>query len=296
MAMRKMVKIDEEKCNGCGLCIPNCVEGALQIVDGKAKLMSDKFCDGLGACLGHCPQDAITIAEREAEEFDEKAVGLRLHKKNKASPKPQPKPEPAALFTPHPVHRAGLFGEKEFLHPSLPSTGRGFLSAGFTGCPSSRMMYFKVAERGIEASSAIPLVSMLSQWPVQLKLVPINAPYFRDADLLVVADCVPFAYANFHQDFLKGKAVVVGCPKLDDIQYYREKLTEIFKANPIKSVTVLYMEVPCCFGLVKATEEAIKASGKSIPLKKVKIGIHGEIQPERGAETTQRPRTALHLH
>ena len=240
MATRKIVKIDEAKCNGCGLCIPNCAEGALQIVDGKAKLMSDKFCDGLGACLGHCPEDAITVIDREAVEFDEKAVEVHLHKQKEAQPKPEPKPQPV-----------------------------------FTGCPSSRAMHFKIPETQTEAVSNTPSVSMLSQWPVQLKLVPVNAPYFQDADLLIAADCVPFAYPNFHQDFLKGKAVVVGCPKLDDVQYYKEKLTEIFKTNSIKSITVPYMEVPCCFGLVKVTEDAIAASGKNIPLKKVKIGIRG---------------------
>ncbi len=251
MATRKIVTIDEEKCNGCGLCIPNCAEGALQIVDGKAKLISDKFCDGLGACLGHCPQDAITIIERNTEDFDEKAVEVHLHKKKEVIPEPQPKPEPVP----------------------------------FMGCPSSMAMHFNVPESKREGSFTIPSVSMLSQWPVQLKLVPINAPYFQNADFLVVADCVPFAYSNFHQDFLKGKVVVVGCPKLDDIQYYKEKLTEIFKTNSIKSITVPYMEVPCCFGLVKATEDAIVASGKKIPFKKVKIGIRGEIKPEEPAET-----------
>ncbi len=237
MATRKIVRIDEEKCNGCGLCIPNCAEGALQIIDGKAKLLNEKFCDGLGACLGHCPQDAIIIIEREAEDFDEKAVEVHLHKKHETQPL-------------------------------------------FTGCPSSRAMHFDVPESKREEISATPSISMLSQWPVQLKLVPVNAPYYQNADFLVVADCVPFAYPNFHQDFLKGKILVVGCPKLDDIQYYKEKLAEIFKTNPIKSVTVPYMEVPCCFGLVKATEDAITASGKKIPFKKVKIGIRGEIKPE----------------
>ena len=239
MAARKIVRIDEEKCNGCGLCIPNCAEGALQIIDGKAKLLNEKFCDGLGACLGHCPQDAIIIIEREAEDFDEKAVEVHLHKKHETQPQPV-----------------------------------------FTGCPSARTMHFKIPESKIETDPVSPQVSMLSQWPVQLKLVPINAPYFQNADFLIVADCVPFAYPNFHQDFLKGKILVVGCPKLDDIQYYKEKLTEIFKTNSIKSITVPYMEVPCCFGLVKATEDAIAASGKKIPFKKVKIGIRGEIKPE----------------
>jgi Pyruvate/2-oxoacid:ferredoxin oxidoreductase delta subunit len=258
MTKRKIVKIDEEKCNGCGLCIPNCAEGALQIVDGKAKLMSEKFCDGLGACLGHCPQDAITVIEREAEDFDEKAVELHLHKQKQARPKPQPAP---------------VFG----------------------GCPSSRAMHFKAPETRTETGSTTRSVSQLTQWPVQLKLVPVNAPYFEDADLLVAADCVPFAYPDFHRDFIKGKIVVVGCPKLDDIEYYREKLTEIFKANSVKAVTVPYMEVPCCFGLVKATEDAIAASGKDIPLKKVKIGIRGDMKPETEERVFAHSRTFAHM-
>jgi ferredoxin len=220
-------------------------------------LVSDKFCDGLGACLGHCPEEAITIVEREAEEFDEKAVQAFLQE---AKPEPQPKPQPV-----------------------------------FAGCPSSRPIHLKAQEPGTATGPLRPSASMLSHWPVQLKLVPVDAPYFEDADLLVAADCVPLAYANFHQDFLKGKAVVVGCPKLDDVQYYKEKLTEIFKTNSIQSVTVPYMEVPCCFGLVKATEEALAASGKDIPLKKVKIGIRGEIKPDE-ARTFAHPRSHAHPH
>ena len=250
MAKRKIVRIDEEKCNGCGFCIPNCAEGALQVVEGKAKLITDKFCDGLGACLGHCPEDAITIMEREAEQFDEKAVELHLHNEKDVQSKTRlyPKAEP------------------------VPS---------FSGCPSSRAMHFKPSQSPVATEPSTRAVSELSHFPVQLKLVPVNAPFFQGADLLVVADCVPLAYANFHQDFLKGKAVVVGCPKLDDVQWYRNKLTEIFRTNPIKSITLPFMEVPCCFGLVKATEDALMASGKKIPLKKVKIGIRGEIQPEQ---------------
>ena len=258
MAKRKIVKIDEERCTGCGLCIPNCAEGALQIVDGKARLTSEKFCDGLGACLGHCPEDAITVIEREAEEFDEKAVEAFLHKKQDVQPEPEPRP------------------------------------ASSTGCPSSRAMHFKAPPTEGVAGSAAPSVSQLTQWPVQLKLVPVNASYFQDADLLIVADCVPFAYGDFHQDFMKGKAVVVGCPKLDDIQYYREKLGEIFKTNRIKSVTLPYMEVPCCFGLVVAVEEAMKTSGKTIPVKKVKIGIRGEIQSGEASGTLLRPLSPAH--
>jgi len=261
MATRKIVKIDEEKCTGCGLCIPNCAEGAIQIIDGKARLISDKFCDGLGACLGHCPEDAILVIEREAEEFDEKAVETHLHKKDAPAPETKPQPQPV-----------------------------------FAGCPSSRPIQFKAPEARSLSTSPAPSVSMLTQWPVQLKLVPVNAPYFENADLLVAADCVPFAYCNFHQDFMKGKAVVVGCPKLDDIQYYLEKLTEIFKNNSIKSVTLPYMEVPCCFGLVRATEEAIAASGKKIPLKKVKIGIQGDVKPEGEARSLPAHRPAAHAH
>jgi Pyruvate/2-oxoacid:ferredoxin oxidoreductase delta subunit len=259
MATRKIVKIDEEKCTGCGLCIPNCAEGALQIIDGKAKLITEKFCDGLGACLGHCPEDAITIIEREAEEFDEKAVEVHLHKQKQAQPKLEPQPAPV-----------------------------------FGGCPSSRAMQFKVPKVEGSASSTTSSTSQLTQWPVQLKLVPVNAPYFQDADLLIAADCVPFAYPDFHRDFLKGKAVVVGCPKLDDIQFYKEKLTEIFKTNAIKSITVPYMEVPCCFGLVKVTEDALAASGKNIPFKKVKIGIRGDIKPEEEVRTFEHLRTFAH--
>jgi hypothetical protein len=157
-------------------------------------------------------------------------------------------------------------------------------------------MHFKIPESQSGNEVTGSSVSMLSHWPVQLKLVPINAPYFQEADLLITADCVPFAYPDFHRDFLKGKAVVVGCPKLDDIQLYKEKLTEIFKTNSIKSITVPYMEVPCCSGLVKATEDAITESGKNIPLKKVKIGIRGDIKPEEESRAFDHPRTFAHPH
>jgi Pyruvate/2-oxoacid:ferredoxin oxidoreductase delta subunit len=267
MATRKIVRIDEERCNGCGLCIPNCAEGALQIVDGKAKLISDKFCDGLGACLGHCPQDAIIISEREAEEFDERAVELHLHEEKG----PERKAKVEARTVTHP----------SMLHG---------------GCPSSRPMQFKTADPGKEEDTVRPSVSMLTHWPVQLKLVPVDAPYFKDADLLVAADCVPVACPDFHRRFLKGRTVVVGCPKLDDLRYYREKLAEIFKNNSIKTVTVLYMEVPCCLGLVKATEEAMKASGKNIPISRVRIGTQGEIQPEGQSSLFQQPHTFAHPH
>ena len=243
MVLRSIVRIDEEKCTGCGLCLPACAEGALKIVDGKAKLIRDKYCDGLGACLGECPQGAIIIEKREAEEFDEEAV--EEHLKGKQS-------VPAV----HPVH------------PIRQS------------CPSVQVMRFErnMAEKGT-VNVPEKRESMLSQWPVQLALLPTNAPFLENADLLVAADCVPFAYANFHNDFLRGKILVVGCPKLDDAEFYKEKLTEIFKRSNIRSVTVVNMEVPCCFGLNRLVKEALDSSGKVIPLKQEIISIKGDTIP-----------------
>jgi len=246
MVLRSIIRIDEEKCTGCGLCIPACAEGALKIVDGKARLVSDKYCDGLGACLGECPQGAITIEKREAEEFDEEAVEEHLNPKQSV-----------------PVVR--------HVHP-IPQS-----------CPSAKVMHF---ERNLKEKETVNIPekreSMLSQWPVQLTLLPPNAPFFEDADLLIAADCVPFAYANFHNDFLKGRTLVVGCPKLDDAEFYKEKLTAIFKRSNIRSVTVVNMEVPCCFGLYRLVKEALDSSGKVIPLKQEIVGIEGgKITPHK---------------
>lgn len=236
--IRKIVQIDESKCNGCGLCVPNCAEGAIKIIDGKAKLLSDNLCDGLGACLGHCPLDAIKIIERNADEFDEDAVHNHIHKS-------------AAKMSPAIAH-----------HP-------------VGGCPGSRMRVFNETPDDHDDTTPSNQKSQLRQWPVQLHLVPVNAPYFNNADLLITADCVPFAYANYHTDLLKGKKVVVGCPKLDDVAYYTEKLTQIITNNDLKSITVAFMEVPCCSGIVMAVERALKASGKDTVLHKVKISIDG---------------------
>ena len=240
--IRKIVYIDENKCDGCGLCIPNCAEGAIKIVDGKAKLISDNLCDGLGACLGHCPQDAITIIEREADAFDEEAVKAHVEKtSNKATDS-------------EPVR-------------------------GFGGCPGSRIQIFDQEEDSSsndKHSQNANIKSQLRQWPVQLMLVPVNAPYLKDADLLITADCVPFAYANYHNELLKGKKVVIGCPKLDNLNIYIEKLSQMIKNNSISSITVAYMEVPCCFGIVHAVEKAAQASGKNIPVTKVQISIDGK--------------------
>lgn len=256
MSIRKIVNINEEKCNGCGLCIPNCAEGALKIVDGKAKLVKDLYCDGLGACLGHCPQDAITIIEREAEEFDEKAVEEKM-KEESISVQGDDCPSSAV---------------KQFNNHSAQSA---HVHAG-GGCPGSRMRQINRRENN-EADASAKITSKLTQWPVQLNLVPVSAPYFKQADLLITADCVPFAYANYHNDFLKDRSVVVGCPKLDNVQKYIEKLEDIIRINDLESITVLRMEVPCCGGMAAAAKTARDNSGINIPVKVVTIGIEGEI-------------------
>ncbi|MFA5147454.1 MAG: 4Fe-4S binding protein [Candidatus Omnitrophota bacterium] len=215
MAKRKIVKIDEEKCNGCGLCIPNCHEGALRIIDGKARLISG-LCDGLGACIGHCPKGAITIIEE------------------------------------------GEAGHAEH------------------ACPGSKAMDLKSGkkdhgEKGVKGKTA----SRLSNWPVQIMLVPENAPYLKGADLLIAADCVPFAYPDFHDGLLRGKVLLVGCPKLDDAGFYKEKIASIIKNNGVRSVTCAHMEVPCCFGLVSLAREAIASSGRDVKFEEITIGIRG---------------------
>lgn len=248
--IRKIIKIDEEKCNGCGLCVNACHEGALQLVDGKARLISESYCDGLGDCLPECPTGAIIIEEREAEEYDEAAVNERMGKK-------VPMPQNA---------------------PAMPSQ----LDCG---CPGSRARVINRGESEKPLSSnvqpqtgiaAAPAQSHLGQWPCQIKLAPVNAPYFDNAHLLVAADCTAFAYANIHNDFMKGKITLIGCPKLDDVDY-SQKLAQIIASHNIKSVTVLRMEVPCCGGIVNAVKNALIASQKMIPWNIVTISTDGKI-------------------
>lgn len=255
--IRKIIQIDEEKCNGCGLCVPNCAEGAIQIIDGKAKLVKDQYCDGLGACLGHCPQDALHIIEREAEEFDmEAAMDFVKGLKEEVSMNEQPEEQEQMKQSETPVH-----------------TG---------GCPGSRMRMLNQEKSVSEPEAAgegdisFSLKPQLQQWPVQLTLAPVKAPYFQDADLLITADCVPFAYPDYHPKLLKGKKVVIGCPKLDDLNAYVEKLTAIVQSNNIKSITVAFMEVPCCNGIVYAAEQAAQASGKNLKVNKIRITIDGK--------------------
>jgi len=253
---RDIVKIDEDKCNGCGLCVPACAEGAIRIIDGKARLLADNLCDGLGACLGHCPQDAILIEKRPAAEFDEEAVEKHLESSGA---------KPAGHGHAHGGGHGGGHGQ---------GYGGGHGHGG--GCPSARLMSFAEPKKdgGEEGGTR---ASQLRQWPVQMHLVPPSAPFLKDADLLLAADCVPFAYADFHKDYLKDRALLIGCPKLDDGQAYLQKLTAILTQNDIRSLTVAHMEVPCCSGLIAIAKQALAACGKDIPLTTVKIGVQGGI-------------------
>lgn len=243
MPVRKIVQIDEEKCDGCGQCVPSCAEGAIRIIDGKARLVSDVYCDGLGACLGRCPQDAITIVEREAGEFDEVAVATHLATKN-ASP-PGRCPGTA-------VQNFGL----KVLPTSAPRTSPQASAPGADGSPRA---------------------SQLSHWPVQLSLIPPGAAFLQNADLLLAAQCVAFAMADFHERLLRQNPVAIACPKLDDGQTHLAKLTSLLQMSDVKSLSVIHMEVPCCTGLVRMARAAIEASGKDLPLHDVVISTRGEL-------------------
>ncbi len=274
MAKRKIITIDSNKCNGCALCIPNCPEGAIQIIDGKARLISDLFCDGLGACIGHCPQEAITIEEREAVAYDEKKVMANIVKQGPNVIKAHLKHLKEHNEVVYLKQAMDFLKENkinialdEFCNHSASTVG---------GCPGSRPMDLRKPQTDSGVRGNVHFDSELSQWPVQLRLVPTHAPYFEGAHLLIAADCVPFAYANFHQHLLKGKMLLVGCPKLDNLSLYKDKLEQIFSSNDIKSVTYAHMEVPCCFGLLPVIEEALVASGKHIPFEDITISIKGE--------------------
>ncbi|MEW6673492.1 MAG: 4Fe-4S binding protein [Thermodesulfobacteriota bacterium] len=242
--MRKIIQIDEELCDGCGQCVPSCAEGALEIVDGKARIVADKFCDGLGACLGECPTGALKVIERQAEDFDEAAVEKHLAEQGN---KPAQK-EPARQH----------------------------------GCPSARLQTFQPVASCQDANKPTALqsgdtASALTHWPVKIRLIPPTAPFLKGADLLVVADCAPVAFTNLHRDFLKGKTVMMGCPKFDDAQAYIDKFAEIFKTADIKRITTLVMEVPCCAGLPVIVKKGLEKSGKKIPLEEVVVSTRGKV-------------------
>lgn len=272
---RDMIHIDEEKCDGCGACIPNCPEGAIQIIDGKARLVGEALCDGLGACVGHCPQGAMTVEKREAEAYDERKVIANIVKQG------------INVVAAHLRHlddhgltsylREGLaYLEEEGIE--IPDYKRPPRGAGISPCSCEGWKPPAREDAGAAGAPTGSLRSELKQWPVQLKLLPTGAPCFRAADLLISADCVPFAHGGFHSDLLKDKAVIMFCPKLDQgIDDYIEKLARIFAENDIKSITIAIMEVPCCFGTERVVEQALKMSGKNIPVETKAISVQGEV-------------------
>lgn len=231
---RNIIQIDEEKCNGCGQCITSCAECALQIVDGKAKLVKEIYCDGLGACLGTCPTGALTIVQRDTDAFDEEKT-------------------------------------KEHIYKTKMSEVKA------CSCPSSIVMDIASRDTASNTNVAAETKPELTSWPVQLMLVPVTAPYFAGADILLAADCTAFSTANFHSRFIKGKKLIIACPKLDNADFYVDKLTQIFANNSIKSISVLRMEVPCCGGLTHIVKKALAESGKNIPYNEKIIGIKGEV-------------------
>ncbi|MBN2280754.1 MAG: 4Fe-4S binding protein [Candidatus Marinimicrobia bacterium] len=274
---RKIIRINEEKCNGCGLCIPDCPEGALQMIDDKARLVSDLFCDGLGACIGNCPQDAIEVEEREALPYDERRVmEENIIKAGTNTIK---------------AHLKHLFDHGEFGYYNtaievlkkhnlpIPQLEEKPQSCATGQCPGSKPMSFKEIYSPQPKPQPDPLPSELQTWPTQLQLMHPMAGYLKKADLLIAADCTPFAYANFHQDFIKGKVLVNFCPKLDQtIDHYIEKLTLMFQNNDIKSITIVRMEVPCCGGIEMIVRQALEKANSNLQLEVKVISIKGEVK------------------
>ena len=244
MAMRNIVEIDEEKCDGCGLCVIECAEGALEIRDGKAKIIKDLYCDGLGACIGECPQEALKIVMKEADPFDEEA--MEEHLKSLRGEQTQESP------------------------PELEA-----------GCPGAKLVQFQSQPTAAPIQEGEAPASALRNWPLQIHLLPVSAPFFNGAELLIAADCVPFAMGGFHSQLLQGKILAIGCPKLDDAGFYIDKLSQIFANNEIKSITIGYMEVPCCAGLLHVVHKALEGSGKEIPVDTVKVSVRGELLQEQ---------------
>jgi ferredoxin len=276
---RKIINIDEEKCTGCGQCIPNCPEGALQVIDGKARLVSDLFCDGLGACVGKCPEDAMTVEERVAEPYDEAKVMANIVKAG---------PNTIAAHLKHLKDHSACDYYNEALaylkQHNIPVPGTGSRDHSTTGpheplacgCPGSAVRELGPSNTRSLDPSIPRSLSALRNWPIQLTLIPVTTPYLKGADLLISADCVGSSHPNFHEDLVKGRVLIIACPKLDDAEAYREKLTRMFTESTPKSVTCAHMTVPCCFGLVRLVKQAIADSGKTIPFAEVTIDVDGK--------------------
>jgi ferredoxin len=268
---RKIIRIDEDKCTGCGECIPNCPEGALQVIDGKARLVSDLFCDGLGACVGHCPTGAMTVVERPAEPYDEARVMTNIVKAG---------PNTIAAHLKHlKDHGACAYYDEAVAYlkkNGIPVPGEQKTLA--CGCPGSAVREIPVqSETDNRESQTVPRPSRLRNWPIQLMLAPVTAPYLKGADLLISADCVGSSHPDFHEELVRGRVLIIACPKLDDAEHYVEKLTELFRTNGPKSVTVAHMTVPCCFGLIQIVKQAIAGSGKTIPYAEVTVDVNGKV-------------------
>ena len=275
---RSIIKIDEEKCNGCGLCIPNCPEGAIQIIDDKARLISDLFCDGLGACIGHCPEGAISVEEREAEPYDERKVMENIVKQGPNTGK---------------AHLAHLREHKqdEFLKQAIDYLKENNIdipeekenkmhTPHFSGCPGSKSMAFAREDAVVEVLEG-ERPSQLTHWPIQMHLISPNAPHYQGADLVLAADCIAYSLGDFHKDYLKGKTLAIACPKLDEGQeIYLEKLKALIDDAKINTLTVMIMQVPCCSGLLRLAQKAAEEASRKLPIKVIVVGIQGEILKE----------------
>lgn len=274
--LREIIIIDEEKCNGCGLCVPNCPEGALQVIDGKVRLISDLLCDGLGACVGECPVGALKVEKREVEPYDERKVMENIIKAGKNTIKAHLK----HLFKHNQLSyleiAVNVLKEKNLEVPDYNEDSMEH----FSGCPGSRIIDFNDEEGNNETfTGQVP--SQLRQWPIQLHLISPEAPYYSKADVIIAADCTAFAYGNFHNDFLKGKAIAIACPKLDEGQdVYVEKIKNLVDVAKVNTFTVLIMQVPCCRGLLQLVVDGVSKASRKVPVKYVVIGLKGEILEE----------------
>jgi len=276
---RKIIKIDEELCNGCGNCIPNCQEGALQIIDGKARLISDLFCDGLGACLGHCPEGAITIEEREAEAYDEKKVMETISQQGENTIIAHLEHLKSHNETTY--YNEGLKFLKEKNIQINLNKKKDMENHSHSGCPGAKTLDLRTEENNEQASFKGKIPSQLQQWPIQMHLISPNASYFKNADVLIAADCTAFSMGAFHPELMKGKSIAIACPKLDsEVEEYIEKIKAMVDDAKINTLTIAIMEVPCCGGLLRMAQMAVEKASRKVPIKLIIINIKGEIDKE----------------